>query len=59
MADREGDPAKKPESCGARDGGDWTCPNLQETSSKSDFEGETYACAICGERFRLYYEDMA
>lgn len=30
-----------------------------EVSSACDFEGETYKCRYCGDRYRLYYEDMA
>ncbi len=30
-----------------------------ETSSPTDMEGETYRCTKCGDRYRLYYEDMA
>ncbi|TGQ19275.1 hypothetical protein [Mesorhizobium sp. M00.F.Ca.ET.217.01.1.1] len=40
--------------------GRWTqCPNLKETSSPSDFDGERYECDVCGKYCRLYYEDMA
>jgi hypothetical protein len=35
------------------------CPHkYKEVSSKTDFEGETYKCVYCGDRYRLYYEDM-
>lgn len=30
-----------------------------ETSSCYDMDGETYECKKCGDRYRLYYEDMA
>lgn len=33
--------------------------NYVETSSSMDMEGETYTCTKCGDRYRLYYEDMA
>jgi len=32
--------------------------NYIETSSPYDMDGETYACSKCGDRYRLYYEDM-
>ena len=54
MSDRKGDPEKQPEGCK----GSLACPNLIETSSATDFEGETYDCKVCGEHYRLYYEDM-
>lgn len=57
MADRKGDPAKRPSECKEPISG--KCPHLQETSSRSDMDGETYSCEVCGERYRLYYEDMA
>lgn len=34
------------------------CPNLKEVSGPMDMEGETYHCNVCGEHFRLDYEDM-
>lgn len=34
------------------------CPNLKEVSRPTDMEGETYECELCGERYRLWYEDM-
>lgn len=33
--------------------------DYEEVSSSSDMEGETYECSKCGDRYRLYYEDMA
>ena len=30
----------------------------EEVSSPTDMEGETYRCTKCGDRYRLYYEDM-
>jgi hypothetical protein len=32
--------------------------DYEEVSSIHDFDGETYVCKICGDRYRLYYEDM-
>ncbi len=29
-----------------------------EVSSPYDMEGETYKCCKCGDRYRLYYDDM-
>lgn len=57
MADRKGDPDKQPSGCSMRSDG--RCPNLRETSSNTDMSGETYSCDVCGEYFRLSYEDMA
>lgn len=57
MSERKGDPARQPEACRAH--GVARCPNLQETSGPTDFGGETYDCPVCGEHYRLYYEDMA
>ena len=34
------------------------CGNLQETSSATDFEKETYTCSKCGLRYHLYYDEM-
>lgn len=58
MADRRGDPTKQPEIC-KRLISKTSCPNMRETSSNTDMDGETYDCPVCGEYFRLYYEDMA
>lgn len=73
MGDRKGDPAKQPPECeprftphpeprpaGAVGQGGWSqCPNLRETSSNTDMDGETYHCDVCGKHYRLYYEEMA
>jgi hypothetical protein len=56
MANRKGDPTKQPPECTMRSDG--RCPNLKETSG-NDMDGETYHCDVCGEHYRLYYEDMA
>ena len=53
MADRKGDPAKKPEGC---QGTESTCPNIKEVGG--GFEGERYSCEVCGEYYFLDYEDM-
>ena len=58
MADRKGDPAKQPPECGLRQKR-YSCPHLKETSSNTDMDGEAYRCDVCGEYYRLYYEDMA
>jgi len=52
MADRKGNPDKKPPECTS--GTD--CPYIQETGG--GFEGERYDCKRCGEHFFLDYEDM-
>jgi hypothetical protein len=57
MADRRGDPAKQPAECKMRQSSE--CQHLRETSSPTDMDGETYHCDVCGEHYRLYYEDMA
>lgn len=32
--------------------------DYEEVSSPYDMEGETYKCRKCGDRYRLYYDDM-
>lgn len=59
MADRKGDPSKQPPECAALTATHGKCPHLIETSSASDMYGETYHCDVCGEHYRLYYDDMA
>lgn len=54
MADRKGDPAKQPPECTMRTDG--KCPHLKDAGG--GFEGERYACEICGERYFLDYEEM-
>ena len=56
MADRKGDPAKQPPECKMRETS--RCKHLRETSHKFDMSGETYDCDVCGEHFRLYYDEM-
>lgn len=58
MADRKGDETKRPIECGRRNGQWKACSNLKETSGY-DMDGETYDCEVCGEHYRLHYEDMA
>lgn len=57
MSDRRGDDTKRVPGCTEANCGG--CEHLKETSSPTDFDGETYDCAICGEHYRLHYEDMA
>ena len=53
MTDIFGDETKKSEECKK----DWTkCKHIKMTYS--DFDKESYDCAVCGESFNLYYEDM-
>lgn len=64
----DGDKAKQPPEClkdvftpdapGSHHGKWGRCPHLKEVSSSSDMEGETYDCSVCGEHYRLYYDDM-
>lgn len=56
MADRKGDKTKQPPECTVDK--DARCPNLHEVSRPGDMEGETYECKVCGERYRLDYEEM-
>jgi hypothetical protein len=51
MAD--GNPLKKSEICKDNI---WKCKNLEEIRSSMD--GESYECKVCGEYFKLYYDDM-
>lgn len=55
MSDIKGDPAKKPNDCRIDDTPPH-CPNIQCTYEGMD--GETYNCRVCGEHYKLYYEDM-
>ena len=57
MPDRKGDPDKKPDYCKNK-GLNERCRNLKEVSDKYDMDGETYDCAVCGEHYRLYYDEM-
>lgn len=58
MADRKGLESLKPQECGRRDGEWKPCKHLKEVSG-FDMDGETYDCSVCGEHYRLHYEDMA
>ena len=53
-ADRKGDPQKQPPECR---GAGPLCPHLREIGG--GFEGEFYECDVCGEYYKLWYEDMA
>lgn len=55
MSDRKGDPHKQPTDCMMRQDG--KCPHVRGTLDT--MEGENYECDRCGERYKLYYEDMA
>lgn len=57
MADRDGDPAKKPAECKTSEH-PCRCPHLVERSL-NDMEREVYDCQVCGEHFTLYYDDVA
>lgn len=52
MADRKGDPSKKPADCT----GNSRCPHVEFNQG---WETETYDCRVCGAYWKLYYEDMA
>jgi hypothetical protein len=57
MTDREGDPTKRPPEC-KTSGRPTDCPHLRDVTPRS-MDRETYECDMCGQRFVLYYEDMA
>lgn len=54
MVDRKGDKTKQTRDCTVDTNA--RCPNLKETGG--GFEGEWYDCEVCGESYKLYYEDM-
>jgi hypothetical protein len=54
MKDVKGDKSKQPAGCTVNKNS--RCPNLKEVTSS--FDTERYECAVCGERYTLYYEDM-
>lgn len=56
MADRDGDPAKKPMECKTSEH-PTRCPHLVDVTPRS-MEKETYDCPVCGEHFTLYYDAM-
>lgn len=55
------DPNRQTEECKAlpkhSDGTPVKCPNVKERDDLN-MEAETYECAICGYRYKLYYDDM-
>lgn len=55
MADIKGDPTKQPIECRINDAPP-RCPNIDTISET--MSGETWKCNVCGERYKLYYEDM-
>ncbi len=61
MADRKGDPEKQPPECDMNDParvGPSKCPHMKYRDD-TNFDAETYECKVCGEYYKLYYEDMA
>lgn len=52
--DRKGDKSKQPPECAVDHNN--RCSNLHNTYE--GYDSETYACAVCGERYKLYYDDM-
>lgn len=53
--DRNGDKEKQPLDCPPLE--KTKCPHITQTYQ--GYNKETWECPICGERFNLYYEDMA
>jgi hypothetical protein len=53
MSDHKGDPAKKPTDCTSHT----NCPHIKCTYEGMD--SETWSCPLCGEHFKLYYDEMA
>lgn len=35
------------------------CPNMKDDPNDTSMESERYVCDVCGDRVKLYYEDMA
>lgn len=35
------------------------CPNMKYDEEDTSMESERYECKTCGQRYKLYYEDMA
>lgn len=52
---KHGDKTKQPPECKIDD--TLKCPNIKCTYE--GWEGESYRCDVCGESYKLYYEDMA
>lgn len=48
---------KQPSKC--QNGERNKCPNMKYDENAGGMEYELYECAVCGERYKLYYEDMA
>lgn len=42
-----------------RTGDMYQCSNMKADANDTSMESETYECAVCGSRYKLYYEDMA
>ncbi len=36
----------------------YSCPNMKDDPNDTSMESEKYKCTVCGERYKLYYEDM-
>lgn len=34
------------------------CPNMKADPDDTSMESERYECAVCGQTYKLYYEDM-
>jgi len=56
MTDRPSDPNKRVPECRTHIRST-DCPNLVETNP-TDMSGEHYRCDVCGESFRLDYDEM-
>lgn len=56
MADQQGDPEKQTEECRSAKAQNRNCPNIKP--GYSDMESERYSCDVCGERYKLYDDDM-
>ena len=41
-----------------RNGDKYQCPNMKGDPKDTSMESEQYECAVCGCRYKLYYEDM-
>lgn len=51
--DRKGDKSRQPVGC---DETEQTCPNMKEVGG--GFDGERYACEVCGAGYYLDYDEM-
>lgn len=54
MPDTKGDPEKQPPECKVN-GSPPSCPNLQ---SRETWDTEIRWCDVCGERYKLYDDEM-